>query len=97
MTTSGIANATGSAGEWGSRFRVGGSAANSKLGAPLILDAGNPVGIIIPRPKLPAQDYELLEHLTKCGMVHAVEPVDCLCQYACYSTYGVSQMRTAPT
>ncbi|MGM4915611.1 hypothetical protein [Rhizobium sp. 32_C3_N1_1] len=47
MTMSGIAEATGSAGEWGSRFRVGGSAANSKLGAPLILDDGNPVGIII--------------------------------------------------
>ncbi|MBB4279543.1 hypothetical protein [Rhizobium mongolense] len=42
-----IARATGSAGEWGSRFRTGGFAANSKLGAPLILDDGNPVGIII--------------------------------------------------
>ena len=43
---SGIAQATGSAGEWGSRFRVGGSAANSKLGGPLILDDGGPVGTI---------------------------------------------------
>jgi hypothetical protein len=43
---SGIAQATGSAGEWGSRFRVGGSVANSKLGGPLILDDGGPVGII---------------------------------------------------
>jgi len=47
MTMSGIAEATGSAGGWGSRFRVGGSAANSKLGAPLILDDGSPVGIVI--------------------------------------------------
>ncbi len=46
MTLSGIAKATGSAGEWGSRFRVGGFAAISKLGAPLILDDGKPVGII---------------------------------------------------
>ncbi len=46
MTMSGIAEATGSAGEWGSRFRVGGFAANSKLGVPLILDDGSPVGII---------------------------------------------------
>lgn len=46
MAMSGIAEATGSAGEWGSRFRVGGSAANSKLGGPLILDDGSPVGII---------------------------------------------------
>ncbi len=46
MTMSGVAEATGSAGEWGSLFRVGGSAANSKLGAPLILDDGSPVGII---------------------------------------------------
>ncbi|WP_157949114.1 MULTISPECIES: hypothetical protein [Neorhizobium] len=47
MTMSRSAEATGSAGEWGSRFRVGGSAANSKLGEPLILDDGNPVGIIV--------------------------------------------------
>ncbi len=47
MTMSGIAEATGSAGESGSRFRVGGSAGNSKLGELLILDDGNPVGIIV--------------------------------------------------